>query len=51
MTLFAGRPLKNTTRSSPGNPVEVNQSDDDLENPEVLIVAICIRHSANGLWV
>ncbi len=34
-SLFPGRTLKNATHTSPGNPVESNQSDDDFDTPEV----------------
>lgn len=38
--------------TSPGNPVEFNQSTDNFDTPEVfpLLCAICIRRLANGPW-
>ncbi len=37
---------------SPGNPVKFNQSEDDIQTPEVFPdkCAICIRRLANGPW-
>ncbi len=48
-SLFPGGILKNVTDKSPGNPVLLNQYDDDLGSPEVfpLLCAICIRRLAN----
>ncbi len=34
-TLFPGGTLKNATHTSPGNPEQSNQSDDDFDTPEV----------------
>ncbi len=44
-SLFLGGKLKSATHTSPGNPVEFNQSDGDFDTPEVfpLLCAICIR--------
>ncbi len=44
-SLLLGGKLKNATHTSPGNPVEFNQSDDDFDTPEVfpLLCAICIQ--------
>ncbi len=51
-SLFPGRTLTNATHTSPGNPVEFNQSDVDFDTPEVFPdkCTICIRRLANGPW-
>ncbi len=50
--LFPDGTLQNVTHTSPGNPVEFNQSSDDFKTPEVfpILCAICFRSSVNSPW-